>query len=233
MTRISGILQDMASSPHINTGPTAALSSSFALPSAHGSTSNLFGNQMRLNFTMMSNLHNFSTSSLPGVGVNGFVSPMVPPSPRSPLSSARKDNNNNVSTSTSTRPTRYRTSAAPSPLMMAAFTPQAPSPVTSFPPADSSSKVARPPFGAKKASSSVFFSSSYNLSAHGIADDAFESERRAVVSPLRTQEILLFYLATLLNSLCKDSYKVCRHSYVLAFRNMTEINIFFVCIEQQ
>lgn len=197
----------MASSPHITIGPTAAMNTSSALSSAHQSTNNLhsgFGSQMRLNFTMMaSNQHNHSLGSLASVGVNGFVSQMVPPSPRSPMSSARSTGG----AGTGARPTRYRTSSAPSPMVMSAFSPQAPTPSVLL---STDIKPAKPPHGAKKGPGALFFNSSFNFSTPGIAaEDSADSDRqRSIVSPLRTQEIMLFYLTTLLNTLCKDSYKV-------------------------
>lgn len=212
VSRIAGILQDMAGSPHITAGPTAALSSTSAMsapPSALNlnSLSNLHQHpSMRLNFTLMSNNHNtHSTNSLPGVG-NSFVSHIVPPSPRSPLSTAR---------SSLARPTRYRSnSAAPSPLVLSAFSPRVPAlpsgdRASGLPPSgDATGKGgtgAKPPF--QKKGPTYFFSSAHSL--HGIADGDHEVERQQTIeAPLRTQEILLFYLATLLRTLAMDSYQV-------------------------
>lgn len=230
----------MASSPHIATGPTAALSSTTAL-SAPPSTLNLnsLNNSnshphllhqhpsMRLNFTLMSNHHNtHSTSSLPGVA-NSFVSHIVPPSPRSPPSTAR---------SNMARPSRYRSnSAAPSPMVLSSFSPRVPpSSGTALPSGErpgsgggggglpptlesagrSSSNgntATKPPF--QKKGPSYFFNSAHSL--HGIADSDHEAERQqqqqqqqVIEAPLRTQEILLFYLATLIKTLAMDSYQV-------------------------
>lgn len=220
MSRIAGILQDMADSPHITTGPTAALSTTAnisAPPSSLNlnSLNNLHQHpSMRLNFTLMSNNHNtHSTNSLPGVS-NSFVSHIVPPSPRSPLSTAR---------SNLARPTRYRSnSAAPSPMVMSTFSPRVPNINTSLPPGDhrprssgglppasaeATSKGAgtKPPF--QKKGPQYFFNSAHSL--HGIADGDNEVEKQPTIeAPLRTQEILLFYLATLLRTLAMDSYQV-------------------------
>lgn len=89
-------------------------------------------------------------------------------------------------------------------MVMSAFSPQAPTPSTAL---SADLKGAKPPHGVKKGPGALFLSSSF--SAQGIAEgDNDDSRQRVVVSPLRTQEIMLFYLATLLNTLCKDSYKV-------------------------
>lgn len=190
MTRISGLLHDMASSPHIHAAPTVAVSTTHldAHHLHHSSSGNLHGGHlnMRLAFSpgLSGNANTFSTSSLPPLGSPGFAFPMVPPSPRSAQASAP--------TTARPRTTRYRTSTNPSPLLVSAFTPAA----------------AKPPINQK--GPGLFGS----LHTHGIADPSPSEavgERRqgvAVSFPLRTQEIMLFHLATLLRALARDSYKV-------------------------
>jgi hypothetical protein len=196
VTRISGLLQDMASSPHITAGPTTAVSSSQP-GSHHASATSLHAGapNMRLNFSLMSSgVHTFSNTSLPQINTIGFLSPMVPPSPRSPMSSAR-------SSARASRPTRYRTSSNPSPLLISSLTSSG-GPSSTF----DGKGALKPPFGKK----SYFFGSGNALSAHGIADQEVDHGERLqpIVAPLRTQEIMLFYLATLLRTLATDSYKV-------------------------
>lgn len=189
----------MASSPHVTAGPTTALSS---VPnSTHASTSNLLtvgalhgGPNMRLNFSLVSNPHTFSASSLPPLNTTGFLSPMVPPSPRSPMSSAR---------SSMARPTRYRTSSNPSPLLIAATSGAAAASGNSV---GTEGKLSKPPFVRK----GLYHGSGHGFSAHGIADSEHDGLERMqpIAAPLRTQEIMLFYLATLLRTLAVDTYKV-------------------------
>jgi hypothetical protein len=65
----------------------------------------------------------------------------------------------------------------------------------------------KPPFVRK----GYFFGSGHNINAHGIADAEAEPAEKMLVpitAPLRTQEILLFYLSTLLRTLAIDTYKV-------------------------
>ena len=268
----------MASSPHITAGPTTALNttggitSSTPVLSTHNSTGNINTHtpstsqaNMRLNFSLVgSNPHAFSTSSLYS-GTNnaavGFISPMVPPSPRSPVSTARSGS---IARPTS-RP--YRT---PSALMLNSLSPASAtnhsamnnlntslSAALAAAAASSSAttantihgsidtKALRPPYIRK--GPSPFFGSGHSLPSssaymqhgHGIADPTAEAESteqhgQVIEAPLRTQEIMLFYLSTLLKALAMDSYKVrvylMRYSIPVYTVNTSRLYLFCIFI---
>jgi hypothetical protein len=86
----------------------------------------------------------------------------------------------------------------------------------------------KPPFVRK----GYFFGSGHNVNAHGIADAEAEPAEKMlapIAAPLRTQEIMLFYLATLLRTLAIDTYKVIAQLLLESCRTVSEymVNMIF------
>jgi hypothetical protein len=89
----------------------------------------------------------------------------------------------------------------------------------------------KPPFVRK----GYFFGSGHNINAHGIADAEAEPAEKMLVpitAPLRTQEIMLFYLATLLRTLAIDTYKVTKALCPLSCRTVRLARMNFTAISR-